>query len=340
MVILCVGEALTWWQHLCSVQAAHHRFALSQQGGGGRQSWGWRAARQCWEGIEPFRGHKALLSVCGHQPHLCSTRFCAVQKTDLSPRLYLRGWAHDFSIISKFMSWGFKNTSVTWRCPWNVSVVQCCSPCFYQQHPEMEQLKHPLWARTSLDWLEEAPKDLLEIFHLIFYSRVFAKVLYLEAWAHQHRLCAGRPHTFHVEMEESCQEPQGCRSATWETSLPSPAFPGHLLLHSFLGPQFLISKMGRIALPYQLHSIKIGGATAGEKILSIMARAGGYILHLSRKVCQSSTIEVLGPMRITPICRGQRRGRMGYPLLLGRMRPGWAPSEDHRTMQLQPSITD
>lgn len=171
VVILRVGEALTWWQHLCSVQAAHHRFALSQQGGGGRQSWAWRAARQCWEGIEPFRGHKAFLSVCGHQPHLCSIRFCAVQKTDLSPRLYLRGWAHDFSIISKFMSWGFKNTSVSWRWPWNVSVVQCCSPCFYQQHPEMEQLKHPLWARTRLDWLEEAPKDLLEISsHLLFQS--------------------------------------------------------------------------------------------------------------------------------------------------------------------------
>lgn len=35
-----------------------------------------------------------------------------------------------------------------------------------------------------------------------------------------------------------------------ESLLQSHTLPGYLLLHSFLGPQFLIGNMGRVALPF------------------------------------------------------------------------------------------
>lgn len=72
----------------------------------------------------------------------------------------------------------------------------------------MEQLSTHYEQGHGLDWLEQAPKDLPEIFHLSSIQEsgavCFAKVFYLEAWAHQQCLCAGRPHTFDVEMEKSC----------------------------------------------------------------------------------------------------------------------------------------
>ena len=54
---------------------------------------------------------------------------------------------------------------------------------FYQQHPEMEQLSTHYEQGHGLNWLEQAPKDLPEIFHLIFKSlglSPFAKVLNLK----------------------------------------------------------------------------------------------------------------------------------------------------------------
>lgn len=38
-----------------------------------------------------------------------------------------------------------------------------------------------------------------------------------------------------------------------------------IFFYSFLGPQFLISKMGRVALPYQLQSTGIGSGTADRQ---------------------------------------------------------------------------
>ena len=92
-------------------------------------------------------------------------------------RLYLRGSAHDFNTISKFTLCDFKNALVTWRRPWNMAVIQHCSPCFYQQHPEMELLSIHCEQGHGLDWLEQSSKDLSEIFHLVFYSRVWACLL-------------------------------------------------------------------------------------------------------------------------------------------------------------------
>lgn len=153
--------------HLCAVQAAQQCFSPFSVG------WG-QQAEVGLEGTSSFRCNKALLSVCGHQLHLCSTGFCAMWERDPVPRLYLKGWAHDFNTTSKFMSWGFKNALVTWRCPWNVSVIQHCSHYFYQQHPEMEQLNTHYEQGHGLYWLEQGPEHLPEIFHLAFYSRVWA----------------------------------------------------------------------------------------------------------------------------------------------------------------------
>lgn len=68
----------------------------------------------------------------------------------------------------------------------------------------------------------------------------------------------------------------------------------------FLALSFLSVEWGEQPPPYDLQSTKTGTADSrtGEKTVSIMGRSGGYILQLSRKMWQSSDIEVLGPMRI------------------------------------------
>lgn len=127
--------------------------------------------------------------------------------------------------------------------------------------------------------------------------------------------------------------------AAWEIFPQSPGLPEELIFQSFFGPQLLISKKGRVALPYSFQSIKIGRACV--KFFNTVDRGGGYIFQLSRKICQSSDIKVLVSLRIPLvfICRGYNRGYSSH-LPLGRLTLRWAPSDDRRKTQLNASVSD
>lgn len=141
-----------------------------------------------------------------------------------------------------------------------------------------------------------------------------------EAWAHQQCLCAQRPHVGWGDGIKLLRAIRLLISDLRDSSTKS-CFARYILLPSFLGPQFLISKMGRVALPYRLQSTEIGSGTADKhgwwENFEHHGRAHEYFLQLSRKMGLSSDMKMLGPGRITPICREQVRGRMGCSLQLG-----------------------
>lgn len=110
-----------------------------------------------------------LLSVRGCQLYLCVHQVLC-HRGPFSG-LYLRGWTYDFNMMNKFTSQSFKNTLVTWRCPWNVSVTNIVLIASITSILQWSSSVPVM--RKGMVWTEQASKCLPEIFQLVLCSRVW-----------------------------------------------------------------------------------------------------------------------------------------------------------------------
>lgn len=191
-VTLCVGEELTMVRAALCCTVMLSSFLSRAEAG--------------LEGTQPFRVIESLRCLWMSAIPLPPPGFVPCDRDPFSG-LYLRGWIYDFSTINKFTSQSFKNTLVTWRYSWNVSVnniVLIASITSILQWSSSAPVM-----RKGMVWTEQAPKGLPEIFCLVLCWRVWVFPPFQGSlpWRLSSSIIfmAGGPHVF-VEVEESCWE--------------------------------------------------------------------------------------------------------------------------------------